>query len=356
MIYSTHRRLKRALIILIILSLLYLFGIFHHAFESDFYNDFHYPYDGDIEMFIQKLKKDVTPDMKPINSYHFQYYKNCSKKCTDVQNLRLVYLIKSDPHNFYRRIIIRKSWGYERRFADIEIRTVFLIGLRESESLQKLIDEENRKFSDIVQANFSDTYYNNTYKTMMGMQWVIKFCPDSKFYLFADDDYYISTKNVLRFLRFPTKYPQYLKEPMANVESSLARYSRQSDDVKLYTGYVFKSAPLRNYFSKWYVSLQEYPYHMWPPYVTAGAFILSRSALTDMYYSSFYTQHFRFDDIYVGLLAYKAKIEPLHCDEFHFYRKAYNKLNFEYTIASHGYGDPEELVTIWAEQNSLGNA
>lgn len=95
---------------------------------------------------------------------------------------------------------------------------------------------------------------------------------------------------------------------------------------------------------------------MWPPYVTAGAYILSREALLDMYYASFYTKHFRFDDIYVGLLAYKVKIEPIHSDEFYFIKKPYNKVIYKYTVASHGYDNPEELLRVWTEQRSLGNA
>lgn len=95
---------------------------------------------------------------------------------------------------------------------------------------------------------------------------------------------------------------------------------------------------------------------MWPPYVSAGAYILSNAALKDMYYASFYTKHFRFDDIYVGILAYKTKIEPFHSEDFYFYKKPYNRLAYEYVVASHGYGDAKELVTVWNEQKSLGNA
>ena len=30
---------------------------------------------------------------------------------------------------------------------------------------------------------------------------------------------------------------------------------------------------------------------------------------------------FRFDDIWLGLIARKANVEPFHCPEFHFYPK-----------------------------------
>jgi hypothetical protein len=55
--------------------------------------------------------------------------------------------------------------------------------------------------------------------------------------------------------------------------------------------------------------------------LSAGAYVLSRNALVDMYYSSYYTRMFRFDDIWLGLIAQKADLDPFHCEEFHFYRQ-----------------------------------
>ena len=75
-----------------------------------------------------------------------------------------------------------------------------------------------------------------------------------------------------------------------------------------------------------------------------------------MYYTSLYTKHFRFDDIFLGLVAKKADIEPFHCEEFHFYKKDYTKFNYKYLISSHGYGNPAELLNVWNEQKALGNA
>jgi beta-1,3-galactosyltransferase / beta-1,3-N-acetylglucosaminyltransferase len=64
-------------------------------------------------------------------------------------------------------------------------------------------------------------------------------------------------------------------------------------EAKLYAGFVFNSAPHRHKSSKWYVPLDEYKYDMWPTYVTAGVFVLSREALLEMYCASLYTKHFR---------------------------------------------------------------
>lgn len=89
--------------------------------------------------------------------------------------------------------------------------------------------------------------------------------------------------------------------------------------------------------------LEEYPYHLWPPYVTAGAYVVSREALLSLHYGSFYTKYFQFDDIFVGLVALKVNIEPFHCEEFYFWKKSYSKSGYRDVIASHGYGNPDEL-------------
>lgn len=57
---------------------------------------------------------------------------------------------------------------------------------------------------------------------------------------------------------------------------------------------MFHTAPHRHRTSKWYVSLDEYPYHLWPQYISAGAYALTKEALITMYYASYYTVHFRY--------------------------------------------------------------
>lgn len=374
-------RLKHIVAFFLTIFLLDYFGAFTHLFEEDFYSNFHYPYEGDALQYAKQLRHGQRPDVEPINRYNYTYLSDCSQKCrrSDEDNYlvpRLVFIVKSALDHFSRRNAIRQSWGYENRFSDVIIRTVFVLGVPSADrhDLQALIDIEQANYKDIVQANFLDTYFNNTIKTMMGIQWAATFCPRGKFYMFVDDDFYVSAKNVLRFLRNPINYPEYLEEADETLRK-LARRLSQSDllaynnslvsdadtdrlrglinqhsihtvdnkehinqirqyldkaqnvknnnsgiplkakqevvddgasitsrklldlelpnNVRLFAGFVFSSAPHRHQSSKWYVSLDEYPWHMWPPYVTAGAYILSREALLDFFYVSMYTKHFR---------------------------------------------------------------
>lgn len=353
-------RVKQLVLVALALVTLHIFGVFTHLFEKSFTNGFSYPYDGDIHTFIEQLRNNRTPDVPPINQYRHNFVRNPKNKCA--QPIKLLYLVKSQRGNFAQRNAIRKTWGYERRFSDVEVKIVFVLGSGDDNN-ENTIRQESTKNSDIVQADFVDSYYNNTIKTMMGFKWAVHFCNNAQFYMFVDDDYYVSTKNVLRYVRNPTNYPEYIKNSEHYLKLKMARRKALDifdyelpGDVRLYSGYVFNSSPLRHRTSKWYVSLEEYPYDKWPPYVTAGAYVLSREALIDMFYTSFYTKHFRFDDIYVGLLAYKAKVEPFHSEYFHFYKQKYSKVGYEFTVASHGYSDPSELIKVWNEQKTLGNA
>lgn len=234
---------------------------------------------------------------------------------------QLLIVVKSKINHFERRIAIRNSWGFEKRFSDVLIRTVFSLGIDKEthdghpSNVQKDVDEESSKYNDIIQFDFIDEYFNNTLKTVSGLRWCKDFCIRSKFYLFVDDDFYVSVKNILAFLRDPLNYPENLeqeKEEMRKInQRKLQEFKSNrtvvemttrnllnlnmelSNQAKLYAGFVFNSAPHRHKSSKWYVSLEEYKYDMWPTYVTAGVFVLSREALKEMYCASLYTKHFR---------------------------------------------------------------
>lgn len=53
----------------------------------------------------------------------------------------------------------------------------------------------------------------------------------------------------------------------------------------------------------------------------------------------------------------KAQIQPLHSEEFYFYKATYNgPASYRYVLASHGYDDPEEMLRVWSEVRANGYA
>lgn len=335
--HISRRRWKCILFIFIAIFIFSLCGGFAHLRTKDFDEIFDYPYNGNVKFLVDQMMTGA--DFTPSNYYYFKYKSNLSHICSN--SVKLLFLIKSDPEHYEHRNIIRQTWGSSKQSKENVIKTVFLIGQRESED-DRLVWELNFH-RDILWGNFSDTYFNNTMKTMMGFKWAFEFCSKSTdYFMFVDDDYYVSPKNVLQFAKNPYIYP--------GRDKTVQKYSfidMNPDKFELYAGYVFQSSPFRNYFSKWHVSLEEYPFNKWPPYVTAGAYVLSKLSLIRMYYASLFMDHFRFDDIYIGILAYKLQIEPIHNENFHFHKLPYTRESYQQLIASHGYSNPNELWSIW---------
>ncbi|XP_030244697.1 beta-1,3-galactosyltransferase brn [Drosophila navojoa] len=298
-------------------------GILTHLYELDFETYYHYP-----------LHNDSAP---PSLDYKFLQLPAFTNNRDSADPPRLTILVKSAIGNADRRQAIRKTWGYEARFSDVHIKRAFMLGTpAEGAGVKDAALEEAKQHGDIIRADFVDAYFNNTIKTMMGMRWASEHFNTSDFYLFVDDDYYVSIKNVLRFL---------------------GKGRQTHHQSLLFAGYVIQSAPLRHKFSKWYVSLEEYPFDKWPAYVTAGAFLLSREALLKIYAVGRSIPLFRFDDIFLGMVALRAHIPVHHCDDFHFDRPRYNGPDsYSDVIASHGFGDPVEMERVWNECRSANYA
>lgn len=381
-------RLKYIIPTIFILAAIDHFGILSHLLEID-YGRFTYPLDIPMEDVLVAMKAGTEPPYKPLNKYDYFYTIRNEKKCLqtnteEYEKVVILYVIKSALSHHKRREAIRKTWGWESRFSDVIIRRIFVVGISINDNeIQGKINEEQAQYKDIVQADFIDSYYNNTIKTIISFQWVIQNCPKAQFVVFSDDDMYISTKNMLKFIRNPFNkrvgFRRRRNTETINEQNNFnanTKLGNESDtketnflfrkltydpilsafDGRLFAGFVFNSSPMRHKSSKWYITLEEYPFSKYPPYITAGAYVVSYPALVDMYFTSLFTKHFKFDDVYLGIVAKKCNISPLHNDHFHFWKKAYDKDAYANVIASHGYDDPAELKLVWEEQRSSGHA
>lgn len=138
------------------------FGIFTHIFEESFSSTFDYPFNGDVLSQCYLLRHGQKPEVEPINNQTFSMRNNNGNKCKDEfgkspLNPHLIIVVKSKIDHFERRNAIRNSWGFEKRFSDVLIRTVFSLGIdkethdgMQSEN-QKLVDLESERYQDIIQ-------------------------------------------------------------------------------------------------------------------------------------------------------------------------------------------------------------
>lgn len=342
------KRLRYLAVASLLILTFYVIGIGDYLAARSF-EEFNYPLNVDIPFFIQEMRSGKPPPLKPINYYPYRYLSN-SGKCKAVDKVDLLILVKSAMNNFVQRDAIRNSWGQENELPGKIIKVLFFLGIDvdyyNNSEVQRKINKEMSKYNDIIQMDFIDQYFNNTIKTMMSFRWAYQHCPAADYYLFSDDDMYINVRNLLDFAETRVCGEEGTK--------SISSFNLSERDDNFFAGYVFNSVPQRIMSSKWRISLDEYPWNKWPTYVTAGAYVVSNRCLKTLYLASLFVKHFRFDDIYLGIVAKKAGIRPVHCPEFHFEPVVYSRSEFKYLIASHGYGNYDDLIRVWEEERHRG--
>ena len=315
----------------------YYYNVWEYARTTPFAY-FTYPLEVDMPTVVQRVLNNQSPGIDPLNNrYTFPYVLNSDKKCKDEDgnqdNVFVLLLIKSSLENFEQRHMIRRTWAREYGVASVAVRRVFLLGVYPGDKkMQHRVGLEQQDFNDIVQQYFVDSYFNNTVKMMMGFQWATQYCENAKFIAFFDDDYFVNINSVVKLLQMV----------------------KPTETKNLVIGYVWQNAmPFRIKNSKWYVSLAEYPYRFYPPYVTAGSFFVPMITAERIYAAMQYTKIIRFDDVFLGIVMWKLKVKLRHNSNLYFYDYPYDRFLYRKVIAAHGFKDVELLYRAWKEQIDL---
>lgn len=219
--------------------------------------------------------------LKTVNNPHnFKYLiKPIGNTCSD--DILLIAIVCISPSHIEQRNLIRKTWANSKQFQFI--RVVFLVGLSFNKSLNSMLFAENQFYDDIIQEDFIDTYENLTLKTIMGIKWISEFCTKSKFVLKIDDDVVVNTLVLIRFLKNRISLGYALNYYMGSLQK--------------------KAKIIRNNKSKWFISQDEYKSIFFPNYNQGPAYMFTTDLAQKLYTASLQTQFFRFEDVYIGILA-----------------------------------------------------
>uniref|UniRef100_A0A3P8SE01 Hexosyltransferase n=1 Tax=Amphiprion percula TaxID=161767 RepID=A0A3P8SE01_AMPPE len=206
----------------------------------------------------------------------------------------LLLIIKSSPVNYDRREVLRKTWAKERLQNGVWIRRLFISGTRgdgyEKKRLNKLLKLEQRENNDILQWDFSDTFYNLTLKQILFLEWMDRNCPHVRFLFNGDDDVLGHTDNMVAYLK-------NLKD---------------NDGGKhLFTGHLIQYVgPVRSPGTKYYIPVQVQESEFYPPYCGGGGFLLSGYTAHVIYSMSHTITILPIDDVYMGMCMAKAGLGP----------------------------------------------
>ena len=131
----------------------------------------------------------------------------------------------------------------------------------------------------------------------------------------------------------------------------------------LYEGYLFNNTgAMRHRWTKWQCSIREYPYDRIPPYISAGAYILSNQLVKSFAIAAPFVKFIKYDDVFVGILALKFGIQPQHNSNFtvfHSYSPWDNSIKY---MAFHTFNNIQTASIMWndllsymIEKNDISN-
>uniref|UniRef100_A0A3P9L1H9 Hexosyltransferase n=1 Tax=Oryzias latipes TaxID=8090 RepID=A0A3P9L1H9_ORYLA len=243
----------------------------------------------------------------PQNVRDFIYFQHCRHfpmlldlpgKCGGANKSGEVFLllvIKSSPNNYDRREVLRKTWAEERLSNGVWIRRIFISGTTEAgfekERLNKLLQVEQQEYNDILQWDFSDTFYNLTLKQVLFLEWMERNCPNAHFLFNGDDDVFAHTDNMVLFL-------QSLRD--------------NNGSRHLFTGHLIQNVgPIRAVESKYYIPEQVHKSESYPPYCGGGGFLLSGYTAKVIHQMSKSIPFLPIDDVYMGMCLAKAGLRPV---------------------------------------------
>ncbi|KAF5183815.1 Hydroxyproline o-galactosyltransferase galt3 [Thalictrum thalictroides] len=174
-------------------------------------------------------------------------------KAPPISSKRVILLIGvfSTGNNFERRMAIRRSWMQYGAVRSGEVAVRFFIGLHKNMQVNLQLWKEAQTYGDIQLMPFVDYYSLITFKTIAICIMGNKILP-AKYVMKTDDDAFLRIDEILSNLK--------------GKDSKGLLYGRIS----------VESAPHRDRDSKWYISVEEWPHALYPPWAHGPGYILSR--------------------------------------------------------------------------------
>jgi hypothetical protein len=171
--------------------------------------------------------------------------------------------------HFELRETIRKTWANRTLFPTMNVG--FILGSSENATINSMVEEESRKYGDIIQGSFIDSYRNLTFKSLTAWRWITHACMHASYFLKLDDDVFLMTARLLNFLN-----------------KQVMRVSSEAIVGEIWT----ESRPFRDRSSKFFVTQEEWSGDLYPPYSNGPGYLMTRQVPPLFYELSFTNRDF----------------------------------------------------------------
>ena len=260
-----------------------------------------------LELNFYKIRTNV------VNSLPTTFVKNV-EKCE--RNVKLIIVIHSTHASRDRRNAIRSTWGNPKSswpmIAGVEqhvlnhlldgIKIVFMLGMHWSTEEEQLLHEESEKHKDIIQSNFFDSYRNLTLKSLSTISWVNQYCSGALHLIKCDDDTMINIPYVQDLILRTNIFKMQLSPPPQNSSYLVGAKSVNSQ--------VFRAG-------KWMVNIWQYPFAIYPDYLSGPAYVVPVALTRQLYEASKYIPVITIEDVYLtGIMSRVLNLTLYHVPNF----------------------------------------
>ncbi|XP_055333053.1 beta-1,3-galactosyltransferase 5-like [Paramacrobiotus metropolitanus] len=196
----------------------------------------------------------------------------------------VVIIVFARPNGYKLRQAIRSTWG---SLVDTHcgVRMLFMFGRVYDSAVQEALNEESKKYGDVIQSNqFDDRYRSAANKAVHLLQWGAAFCPESAYTAKIDDDNWLNLQKYLNFLK-----------------------AHPPSDI-VYGGMFYAGTiVIRDPNSKYFVPREEFPQEYYPEYLSGILYAFPTKHLAKVVYMAQHSQMTFNDDVFVcGVVATKA--------------------------------------------------
>ncbi|XP_029720041.1 beta-1,3-galactosyltransferase 5 [Aedes albopictus] len=237
------------------------------------------------------------PDPKRLvnlTDFQFRIGNDICKENGSYSELLGVIMVTSYVGNDALRAAHRQAIS-QQKLISMGLLRIFSLGEipeRERFITQKALQSEQDLFGDLIQGNFQEAYRNLTYKHVMSLKWATEHCRRAKFVVKMDDDIVFD--------------PFFVQNHLSDLG-----HGKDQPQGSLLAGFMFNNKKvIRLKANKWFVSREEFPREVYPPYLSGWLYIANQRAARKLVLQSEVVPFFWIDDTYVtGILAGQVGIK-----------------------------------------------
>lgn len=206
---------------------------------------------------------------------------------------KLVILVSSNAPNIARRRLIRKYWGnYSHWTTNFQWKVIFVTGGNLDKNILQELQEEGKTYKDVLMEDIEESFYNLSFKVMVGLTWLNKNLK-YEFLLKCDDDVFVNVDSIMKVLS--TTNDHFFGQALLN--QPVERKGRYG------------------------VSKEEHFGDHYDPYCSGGGYILSSLTVSKIIPHFNWETPLKIDDAYIGQLVKKAGTETVHYEGFYMWNQ-----------------------------------